>query len=77
MNKPKVAWITDSTSSLNQDFIKQHNIHCIKVSDCRWNKKQETQNKNWNSEFNNYFSKLFHNSPHFYVCDVFLYIYPP
>ena len=44
---------------------------CIKVSDCRWNEKQETQNKNWNSEFYNYFSKLFHNSPHFYVCDAF------
>ena len=44
---------------------------CIKVSDCRWNEKQETQNKNWDSEFYNYFSKLFHNSPHFYVCDAF------
>lgn len=32
MNKPKVAWITDSTSSLNQDFIKQHNIHVVPLN---------------------------------------------
>jgi 1,4-alpha-glucan branching enzyme len=41
------------------------------AQETEWNEKQETQNKNWNSEFYNYFSKLFHNSPHFYVCDAF------
>ncbi|PAE37818.1 DegV family protein [Bacillus sp. 7884-1] len=29
MKKPKIAWITDTTSSLSKEFIKQHNIHVI------------------------------------------------
>ncbi|WP_066064929.1 DegV family protein [Neobacillus soli] len=29
MNKPKIAWITDTTASLSKDFIEQHQIHVI------------------------------------------------
>ena len=29
MKKPKIAWISDTTSSLSKEFIKQHNIHII------------------------------------------------
>ncbi|NRD79260.1 DegV family protein [Bacillus sp. BRMEA1] len=29
MNKAKIAWITDSTASLNPEFIKKHDIHVI------------------------------------------------
>ncbi|MFB3162293.1 DegV family protein [Neobacillus sp. 179-J 1A1 HS] len=29
MNKPKIAWITDTTASLNKEFIEKHDIHVI------------------------------------------------
>ncbi|MFS0779593.1 DegV family protein [Neobacillus sp. 3P2-tot-E-2] len=29
MNKPKIAWITDSTASLSKEFIEKHHIHVI------------------------------------------------
>ncbi|MEO2078443.1 MAG: DegV family protein [Bacillus sp. (in: firmicutes)] len=29
MNKPKIAWITDTTASLSKEFIEQHHIHVI------------------------------------------------
>ena len=29
MNKPKIAWITDTTASLSKEFINKHNIHVI------------------------------------------------
>ncbi|MEH7274158.1 DegV family protein [Neobacillus vireti] len=29
MNKPKIAWITDTTASLSKEFIQQHHIHVI------------------------------------------------
>lgn len=29
MNKAKIAWITDTTASLNKEFIDQHQIHVI------------------------------------------------
>lgn len=29
MNKPKIAWITDTTSSLSKEFIEKHHIHII------------------------------------------------
>jgi DegV family protein with EDD domain len=29
MNKPKIAWITDTTASLSKDFINKHHIHVI------------------------------------------------
>lgn len=32
MNKPRVAWITDSTSSLNKEFIEKFNIHVVPLN---------------------------------------------
>lgn len=32
MNKAKVAWITDTTSSLSQDYISKHTIHVIPLN---------------------------------------------
>ncbi|WP_042350692.1 DegV family protein [Bacillus massiliigorillae] len=32
MNKPKVAWITDSTSSLNKELIEKYNIHVVPLN---------------------------------------------
>lgn len=29
MNKPKIAWITDTTASLSKEFIEKHHIHVI------------------------------------------------
>jgi DegV family protein with EDD domain len=29
MNKPKIAWITDTTASLSKEFINKHHIHVI------------------------------------------------
>jgi DegV family protein with EDD domain len=29
MNKGKIAWITDTTASLNKEFIEQYNIHVV------------------------------------------------
>ncbi|MFJ5758956.1 DegV family protein [Neobacillus sp. NPDC093182] len=29
MNKPKIAWITDTTASLSKEFIAKHDIHVI------------------------------------------------
>jgi len=32
MKKSKIAWITDTTSSLTEEFIKQHDIHVVPLS---------------------------------------------
>lgn len=29
MKKPKIAWVTDTTASLSDSFIQQHNIHIV------------------------------------------------
>jgi len=32
MKKSKIAWITDTTSSLTEEFVKQYNIHVVPLS---------------------------------------------
>ncbi|WP_409288412.1 DegV family protein [Peribacillus sp. SCS-37] len=32
MEKPKIAWITDTTSTLDSEYIKKHNIHVIPLN---------------------------------------------
>ncbi|WP_409298587.1 DegV family protein [Peribacillus sp. SCS-26] len=32
MKKPKIAWITDTTSTLDSEYIKKHNIHVIPLN---------------------------------------------
>ena len=29
MNKSKIAWVTDTTATLSQEFVKQHNIFVV------------------------------------------------
>ncbi|MEH7083644.1 DegV family protein, partial [Neobacillus drentensis] len=32
MNKLKIAWITDTTASLSQEFIEENNIHVVPLN---------------------------------------------